>query len=87
MPPQCPRSLIGAPAKPCPMALDKLSGKPGCDWCIDNAESKYCFWYYMHLNKARPHTVTEISKLWKTSLNNVAIAERAAHAKISKFLK
>jgi len=85
---KCPRKLRGIPIKPCSLAIKRLHNQGGgCEWFVDDPKAKYCFWYYLHLHPSEVHTVTAISKLWSTSVNNVSIAERSAHAKMIKQLK
>lgn len=87
MPSKCSRKLTTAPIKFCALAMQRLSGHEGCEWFVNDSESKYCFWYYLHLHPNELHSVTAISKLWGTSVNNVSIAERSAHVKILKRFK
>ena len=83
-PHKCPRGLKQFPIKPCAWAKIRMKGNPseGCDWYVHDEKSKYCFWYYLYLHSNAQHSVTEISKLWNTSVNNVSIAERSAYSKI-----
>ena len=51
----CPRKLKGAPAEPCPLAMEAIhaiqSGTyaktpTGCEWHINSEQHSYCFWNY-----------------------------------------
>lgn len=84
---KCPRCLKSGPSKPCKLAINRLNGdKKGCDWFINDPQSNYCFWHYLYLHKGEQHSVTIISGLWGSSVNNISIAERSALSKINKII-
>lgn len=90
MPARCIRNLKSAPNKPCHKALKKIVDRQcedGCEWYINDEKANYCFWYYLHMHKGEQHTVTKISGLWSSSVNNCSIAERSALSKITKLIK
>jgi hypothetical protein len=58
-----------------------------CPWHIDCPECLDCFWVYIiNTNKNKEHQLTEISKLFKTSINNIKLIETEALRKLSKEL-
>lgn len=83
---KCCRHLKSAPNKPCQCAIDKIEGRHGCDWFINDSQSNYCFWYYMYLNPKKSHSVTQISCLWGSSVNNISIAMKSCLKKIKDSL-
>ena len=74
---RCPLGLKEFPNQICPLAVQRLralervegntshlqeSKMPGCEWCVNDRESNYCFFRYIHDNQGQDHPTIEIAE-------------------------
>lgn len=83
---RCPLGLKCHPTQPCPLAIERLkaleqaegnvshlqeSKIPGCDWYINDKDSNYCFFKYIHDNQGKDHSTIDIAE--KQSITQAAV--------------
>lgn len=74
---RCPLGLNCFPTQTCPLAIQRLKAleqvdgnashvqeakMPGCDWAVNDKDSNYCFFKYMHDNEGKDHPTIEIAE-------------------------
>ena len=58
-----------------------------CPWHIDSNKYLNCFWLYiLDSSNSKQHQLTEIAKLFKTSINNIKLIEVGAFVKLKEKL-
>lgn len=74
---RCPLGLNCFPAQVCPLAVERLKALEraggnashiqegsleGCEWAINDRDSNYCFFRYIHDNAGKDHSTIEIAE-------------------------
>jgi hypothetical protein len=92
MDPRCPLGLKSLPQSACPEAanaLRMLRNNPSqaeklklpCDWYINDRDSNYCFFKYIHDNEGQDHNTIDIASLLLTTQASVYSGQSRALAK------
>ena len=91
---RCPLGLNDFPCQTCPLAVQRLkslervdgnashvqeSKMSGCDWGINDRESNYCFFKYIHDNADKDHSTIEIAE-------KLLITQAAVYSGLNRIL-